>query len=129
MAGSRQQLMVRFPGNYFLLLGDCYVYCVLINVLNHIHSCVAAQRCPNVQLHTLLYQFNSLLSLLCAYRFTTILSTPFLLPPSRTAVYCINEVTIGIVHTFIPTTPCSEIKECAIHTLFPSTAKLNVIIV
>ena len=36
-AGSRQQLMVRFPGNYFLMLGGCYDYCVLINVLNHLH--------------------------------------------------------------------------------------------
>ena len=24
---------------YFPLLGGCYVYCVLINVLNHLHRC------------------------------------------------------------------------------------------
>ena len=40
--------MAQFPSNakaqshiifYFLLLGGCYVYCVLINVLNQLHRC------------------------------------------------------------------------------------------
>ena len=33
---------------YFQLLGGCYVHCVLINVLNHLHRCEELMLSPAV---------------------------------------------------------------------------------